>query len=117
MLGKELAAASAEQPREALEVLRLLLDERHGSGLTAFDLTMRAVPTVIANALRSGDDALVRAAETYIKALWTGRPLRTLSDEIAEKTAREMDDYPGQSDRHLAELRAILDEQEPVYRH
>ena len=69
MLGKELAAASAEQPREALEVLRLLLDERHGSGLTAFDLTMRAVPTVIANALRSGDDALVRDAETYMNEL------------------------------------------------
>ncbi len=31
-----------------------------------------------------------RSAETYIKALWTGRPLRVLSDEIAEKTAREM---------------------------
>ena len=27
-----------------------------------------------------------RAAETYIKALWTGRPLRVLSDAIAEKT-------------------------------
>lgn len=58
-----------------------------------------------------------RAAETYIKALWTGRPLRTLSDEIAEKTASEMDDYPGQAERHLAELKAILDEQEPAYRH
>ena len=57
-----------------------------------------------------------RAAETYIKALWTGRPLRVLSDEIAEKTAAEMDDYPGQAERHLAELKAILDEQEPVYR-
>jgi ribulose-5-phosphate 4-epimerase/fuculose-1-phosphate aldolase len=57
-----------------------------------------------------------RAAETYIKALWTGRPLRVLSDEIAEKTASEMDDYPGQAERHLAELKAILDEQEPAYR-
>ena len=57
-----------------------------------------------------------RAAETYIKALWTGRPLRTLSDEVAEKAAREMDDYPGQAERHLADLKAILDEQEPVYR-
>lgn len=57
-----------------------------------------------------------RAAETYIKALWTGRPLRTLSDAIAEKTATEADDYPGQADRHLSELKAILDEQEPVYR-
>jgi ribulose-5-phosphate 4-epimerase/fuculose-1-phosphate aldolase len=57
-----------------------------------------------------------RAAETYIKALWTGRPLRILSDEIAEKAAREQDDYPGQAERHLSELKAILDEQEPVYR-
>ncbi|TIX07693.1 MAG: hypothetical protein E5V46_28380, partial [Mesorhizobium sp.] len=57
-----------------------------------------------------------RAAETYIKALWTGRPLRTLSDAIAEKTAAEANDYPGQAERHLAELKAILDEQEPVYR-
>lgn len=58
-----------------------------------------------------------RAAETYIKALWTGRPLRVLSDDIAEKAASEMDDYPGQAGRHLAELRAILDVQEPDYRH
>jgi ribulose-5-phosphate 4-epimerase/fuculose-1-phosphate aldolase len=57
-----------------------------------------------------------RAAETYIKALWTGRPLRVLSDAIAEKTALEMETYPDQAERHLAELRAILDEQEPNYR-
>ena len=50
-----------------------------------------------------------RAAETYIRALQTGRPLRVLSDELAEKTARELDDYPGQADRHLSELKAILD--------
>lgn len=36
-----------------------------------------------------------RAAETYVKALWTGRPLRMLSDEIAEKTAQEMEVFPG----------------------
>lgn len=58
-----------------------------------------------------------RAAETYIKALWTGRPLRVLSDEIAEKTAAELDAYPGQADRHLAELKAILDEEGSNYRH
>ena len=57
-----------------------------------------------------------RAAETYIKALWTGRPLRTLSDAIAEKAAQEQEDYPGQAERHLSELKAILDEQEPAYR-
>ncbi|MFD0858988.1 class II aldolase and adducin N-terminal domain-containing protein [Roseovarius aquimarinus] len=50
-----------------------------------------------------------RAAETYIRALQTGRPLRVLSDEIAEKTASALDDYPGQAARHLSEIRAILD--------
>lgn len=50
-----------------------------------------------------------RAAETYIRALQTGQPLRVLSDEVAEKTARELEEYPGQCDQHLSELMAILD--------
>ncbi len=57
-----------------------------------------------------------RAAETYIRALQTGRPLRILSDEIAEKTAREIEDYPEQAERHFADLKAILDREEPDYR-
>lgn len=56
-----------------------------------------------------------RAAETYIRALQTGQPLRVLSHEAAEKTARELDDYPGQGDRHLAELMAILDDEGADY--
>ena len=51
-----------------------------------------------------------RAAETYVRALQTGLPLRVLSHEIAEKTAREIETYPEQDRRHLAELKAILDE-------
>jgi ribulose-5-phosphate 4-epimerase/fuculose-1-phosphate aldolase len=50
-----------------------------------------------------------RAAETYIRALQTGQPLRVLSDEVAEKTAREWEDYPDSATAHLAELKAILD--------
>lgn len=50
-----------------------------------------------------------RAAETYIRALQTGRALRVLSDAVAEKTAREWEDYPNAADAHLAELKAILD--------
>lgn len=50
-----------------------------------------------------------RAAETYIRALQTGRPLRVLSDEVAEKTAREWEDYPTGADAHLSELKALLD--------
>ena len=56
-----------------------------------------------------------RAAETYIRALQTGQKLRVLSDEIAEKTAHEIETYPGQSERHLSELKAILDDQGSNY--
>ena len=56
-----------------------------------------------------------RAAETYIRALQTGRELRVLSDEIAEKTARELEEYPEQAARHLEELKAILDEEGSNY--
>jgi ribulose-5-phosphate 4-epimerase/fuculose-1-phosphate aldolase len=56
-----------------------------------------------------------RAAETYVKALWTGLPLKVLSDAVAEKAAVELENYPGQAERHFAELKAILDEEEPDY--
>jgi len=56
-----------------------------------------------------------RAAETYIRALQTGQKLRVISDEIAEKTAQELEDYPDQSERHLAELKAILDSENDPY--
>jgi ribulose-5-phosphate 4-epimerase/fuculose-1-phosphate aldolase len=56
-----------------------------------------------------------RAAETYIRALQTGRPLRVLPDEIAEKTARDWETYPGFAEAHLRELRAILDAEDPGY--
>jgi ribulose-5-phosphate 4-epimerase/fuculose-1-phosphate aldolase len=57
-----------------------------------------------------------RAAETVVTAYMTGRPLRVLSDEIAEKTARELDSYPEQGARHFAEIKALLDADEPDYK-
>ena len=57
-----------------------------------------------------------RAAETYIKALWTGQKLNILSDEIAEKTALELENYPNQASAHFSELQAILDNEEPLYK-
>ncbi len=56
-----------------------------------------------------------RACEVYIRALQTGQPLDILSDEIAEKTAQEIEAYPEQDERHLAELKAILDEEGSTY--
>ena len=56
-----------------------------------------------------------RAAETYIRALQTGRELRLISPDIAEKTAAEIDDYPEQAERHFSELMAILDSEGSDY--
>ncbi|MEL7526787.1 MAG: class II aldolase and adducin N-terminal domain-containing protein [Pseudomonadota bacterium] len=56
-----------------------------------------------------------RAAETYIRALQTGQPLRILPHDVAEKTARELEEYPGQADQHLNELKAILDDEKSDY--
>ena len=49
-----------------------------------------------------------RAAETYIRALQTGQPLRMLPDAVAEKVAREWAAYPEFAENHLRELKAIL---------
>ena len=57
-----------------------------------------------------------RAAGTYIQALQTGRELRVLSDEVAEKTAQQLEAYPEQDERHFAELKAILDNEGSDYR-
>lgn len=50
-----------------------------------------------------------RAADTYIRALQTGMELRVLPDDVAEKTAQELEDYPDQDEKHLSELKLILD--------
>ena len=57
-----------------------------------------------------------RAAETLIKAYGSGRELRVLSDDIAEKTAQEFDSYSTLAELHLRELKLILDNEEPDYR-
>ncbi len=56
-----------------------------------------------------------RAAQNYIMALQTGHPLDVLPDDVAEKTAHEIETYPEQDIRHLAELQAILDEEGSNY--
>lgn len=56
-----------------------------------------------------------RAAETYIRALQTGQALRVLPHEIAEQTAADLQDYPGQAEAHLREIRAILDAEGATY--
>ena len=57
-----------------------------------------------------------RGAQNYIRALQTGKPLRIMSDELAEQVAVDIENYPNQSERHLSEIKAILDIDEPDYR-
>ena len=57
-----------------------------------------------------------RAAKVYINALWTGKPLRVLPHDIAEKTAQEIENYENQSNPHFRDLKEILDREEPEYR-
>ncbi|MGI9437654.1 MAG: class II aldolase and adducin N-terminal domain-containing protein [Geminicoccaceae bacterium] len=59
---------------------------------------------------------LERAAETMVMAYMTGKPLRLLSDEVARRTAQQWADYPNYGEKHLAELKRTLDEEEPDYR-
>lgn len=58
-----------------------------------------------------------RAAETYIKALWTGRKLRRIPDETAERTAREIESYPGQARKFMDAILTILDRDGEDFRH
>ncbi len=58
---------------------------------------------------------LERAAETMVTAYMTGQPLRILPDEVARRTAQQWADYPHYGDKHLVELKRILDDEEPDY--
>jgi ribulose-5-phosphate 4-epimerase/fuculose-1-phosphate aldolase len=56
-----------------------------------------------------------RAAETYIRALQTGQRLRVMSDDLAEKTAGEMEEYPHLAVSYLEEIKAILNDENSNY--
>ena len=52
---------------------------------------------------------------TYILALQTGRKLRRLPGDVASKTADAIEAYPEQAERHLSEIKAILDDEGSDY--
>ena len=56
-----------------------------------------------------------RAAETLITAYMTQRPLRIIADDVAAQVADDIENYPGQAERHMAEVRLLLDRDEPDY--
>ena len=57
-----------------------------------------------------------RACETLMIAYASGKPLRIVSDNVATVTQQQWAEYGQLAIDHLAEVRAILDEEEPQYR-
>jgi ribulose-5-phosphate 4-epimerase/fuculose-1-phosphate aldolase len=75
---------------------------------------------VVGNSVADAFDTLYyleRAAQTQVMAYMTGQPLRVLPDEVARRTAQQWADYPEIGEKHFAELKRILDEEEAEYRH
>jgi ribulose-5-phosphate 4-epimerase/fuculose-1-phosphate aldolase len=58
---------------------------------------------------------LERAAQTMILAYSTGQPLQIMAPELAERTARDWEDYKEMPVAHLEELKLILDRRDPSY--
>lgn len=69
MIGKEIAISADSDPRGALEATKLLLTNREGAGMQAWDLTRHAVPMVIARAISSGDSQLEQEAVRFMNEL------------------------------------------------
>jgi ribulose-5-phosphate 4-epimerase/fuculose-1-phosphate aldolase len=57
-----------------------------------------------------------KACETLVSAYMTGKELRVVSEAVARRTAAEWATFADMADHHLAELMAILDDEEPDYR-
>jgi len=57
-----------------------------------------------------------RAAQTLMLAYASGRKLKVVPDQVARLTAKQWLDYPHLAEDHLAEVKAILDREEPDYR-
>lgn len=58
-----------------------------------------------------------RAAQNLLTCYAAGKPLRIVSDEIARLTERQWRDYGQLAIDHFDNLKAILDQEDPSYRH
>ena len=57
-----------------------------------------------------------RAAQMLLTCYSTGKPLRYMSDSVAELTKRQWLEYTGFATDHLNAVKEILDKEEPEYR-
>jgi ribulose-5-phosphate 4-epimerase/fuculose-1-phosphate aldolase len=56
-----------------------------------------------------------RACQTLVQAYATGQPLKTLPDDIAERTAQDWEQITDFSKAHFEEMKCILDAEDPSY--
>ncbi|WP_144661295.1 hypothetical protein [Paenarthrobacter nicotinovorans] len=95
LIGKTLSLAARNQPREAFEVLKLLLAQRSGDAdLLQYDLHERAVPFVLAFALDSGSKDLVDDAAQVMNQLGAEGFLQLEAQvkKVMAGTAAELED-------------------------
>lgn len=74
--------------------------------------------TTIGQTVAEAYDALYhleRAARTMVLACSTGRELNVMSDQLAEATAAEWEVYKDAEFSHFAEMKRILDREDPSY--
>ena len=56
-----------------------------------------------------------RSCKTLVLAYSTGRPLNVMPHELAERTAKDWEEYPSYADAHFAEMKALLDAKDASY--
>jgi ribulose-5-phosphate 4-epimerase/fuculose-1-phosphate aldolase len=74
--------------------------------------------TTVASTVAEAFDALYhleRAARQIVLAYNTGQPVSVMDDEVAEATAIEWTKYKGAEFAHFAEMKRILDAEDPSY--
>jgi len=59
---------------------------------------------------------LERACRTVVLALSTGRELRPMDDDLADSVVRMWTRFTDQGVAHFAELKSLLDRDDPSYR-
>jgi ribulose-5-phosphate 4-epimerase/fuculose-1-phosphate aldolase len=75
---------------------------------------------VIGNSVGEAFDdiyTLERACQVLVQAYATGQPLKVLPDEVAESTAQDWEQLSDFSTAHFAEMKRILDDEDPSYAH
>ena len=101
-------ADTVEEGRRLASVLgarRVLIMANHG--------VLVAAPTVA-----DAYDELYyfeRSCKTLVLAYSTGRPLNVMPDELAERTAKDWEEYPSYASAHFAEMKALLDAKDASY--